>query len=84
MNESLPLPEFARYSPVSGDVATAFTDGPLGGLKVYVPGNLPGIVRIHGKRNGNHRIWITHDYIRQNDKYRHLRTDTDLIEMNSV
>jgi hypothetical protein len=80
MNESLPAPEFARYTPVSETVPVLFADGPLSGLKLYVPKGLPGAVRIHGKRHGNHRIWITHYYIRQAGHYRHLRTDTDSIE----
>jgi hypothetical protein len=80
MSESLPLPEFAQYTPKLGTVPVILADGPLKGLKVYVPKERPGSFRIHGKRHGNHRIWITHYYFRQGNQYRHLRTDTDCIE----
>jgi len=81
MNDVTPFPDFARYTPVPGTVPVVFADGPLQGVKVYVPQNLPGTVRIHGRRHGNHRIWITHYYARQGREYRHLRTDTDRIEL---
>jgi hypothetical protein len=80
MSESLPLPEFARYAPKLGTVPVILTDGPLKGQKIYVLKERPGSFRIHGKRHGNHRIWITHYYVRQGNQYRHLRTDTDCIE----
>jgi hypothetical protein len=83
MSQSLPYPEFARYTPVPGTVPIVFADGPLMGLRVYLPRNLPGTVQIHGKRYGNHKIWITHYYARQGKIYRHLRTDMDRIELPS-
>jgi hypothetical protein len=81
MMDSLPFPEFARYERRPGMVPVVFSDGPLQGLKLYVPQKLPGRVRIHGKRHGNHKIWITHYYVRDGNQYRHLRTDIDRIEI---
>ena len=75
--DSIPFPEFAHYEPRRGMVPVIFSDGPLNGLKVYVPKDLPGRVRIHGKRHGNHKIY----YVRDGKKYRYLKTDVDWIEI---
>jgi len=79
--ESLPFPEFAHYEPRRGLAPVIFLNGPLTGLKLYVPKELPGKVRIHGKRHGNHKIWVTHYYVRDGKNYRHLKTDVDRIEL---
>jgi hypothetical protein len=70
-------PQFACYSPTPGMARVTCLDGPLSGVEVSVPTSLPRLVTINGKRNGNHKVWITHTYRRTDDGYSHVQTVVD-------
>jgi hypothetical protein len=69
--------EYVGYPPDPEKVRVTLLDGPLSGVTVSVPPAFPPRIAIHGRRNGNHTIWITHIYHRTCMGYSHVSTSVD-------
>lgn len=71
---------FVSYLSTPGTVQTTLHDGPLRGVVVSVQDSLPPLIAINGKRNGDHRVWITHFYRRTLAGYSHVRTSVSNVQ----
>jgi hypothetical protein len=71
--------EIAAHVLRDGLFAVRLHGGPWDGKEVGVHNPQAPVIAVHGPRNGNHRIWITHVYARRGEPYEYLKTETSEI-----
>jgi hypothetical protein len=67
--------EIASHVVQEGMVAVRLHGGPWDGKEVGVRDRRARRIAVHGPRNGNHRVWITHVYEWRRRRYEFVSTE---------
>jgi hypothetical protein len=71
--------EIASHIIQPGMVAVRLQGGPWDGKEVGVRNPQAVLVAVHGPRNGDNRVWITHVYERHGACYEFVTTESSFV-----